>query len=394
MTDIYEQPTLQGALGNSNRMKLGTFSTNLHGGGAITSLPGVLTPTWQEVVSIGQLADRMGLELFVPVARWRGYGGQTNYAARSFDTFCWAAGLAAATQNAFIFSTCHVPTLHPIVAAKQLATIDHISGGRAGINTVGGWFRPELEMFGRPLLEHDRRYDMAEEWTEVLLRLWVGDEEFNYDGEFFTVRDGFSEPKPLQRPRPPIMNAGGSGRGREYAAKYADMIFIHVQDDTDLTSAARQVRQVKELAREKYGRDIQVWTQGYVIVRDTDREARDFWHAYVHELGDREAADLLMYYMGLESAVLGPESYTRARERFMSGWGGVDLVGSPESVASRLGELAEAGCDGCLLLTPLWQEGLTAFRDRVLPLMEAAGLREPYAPALGSTARGAREIAS
>ena len=116
-------------------------------------------------MGIARLADAMGLELFVPVARWRGYGGSTNYASASFDTFCWAAGLAMATRNAFIFSTCHVPTLHPIVAAKQLTTIDHISGGRAGINTVGGWFRPELEMFGRPLLEHDRRYDLAEEWT-------------------------------------------------------------------------------------------------------------------------------------------------------------------------------------------------------------------------------------
>jgi FMNH2-dependent dimethyl sulfone monooxygenase len=225
------------ALGNRNRLKLGTFSTNLHGGGAITSLDGVLTPTWPEVVQIAQLADRMGLELFVPVARWRGYGSKTNYAAASFDTFCWAAGLAMATEYAYIFSTCHVPTLHPIVAAKQLTTIDHISGGRSGINTVGGWFRPELEMFARALLEHDRRYDMAEEWTDILLKLWTESDGVNFEGEFFTVNDAISEPKPVQHPRPPIMNAGGSGRGREYAARYADIVFVHVQDDSDLSTA-------------------------------------------------------------------------------------------------------------------------------------------------------------
>jgi FMNH2-dependent dimethyl sulfone monooxygenase len=380
MGSFETQPALTGALGNHNRLKLGTFSTNLHGGGAITALPGILTPTWPEVADIGRLADGMGLELFVPVARWRGYGGATNYASASFDTFCWAAGLAGVTTHASIFSTCHVPTMHPIVAAKQLTTIDHISNGRAGLNTVGGWFRPELEMFGRPLLEHDRRYDMADEWTEILLRLWTESKGFDVDGEFFTVKDAISDPKPVQRPRPPLMNAGGSGRGREYAARFADIAFIHVQDDTDLLSAGRQVEQLKSLAREKYGRELQVWTQGYVICADTDREARAFWTHYVKELGDLEAANQLMHYIGVESAVLGEQNFDRARDRFMSGWGGVDLVGSPQTIAGRLGELSQAGCDGCLLLTPRWQEGLSTFRDRVLPLLEAAQLREPFRP--------------
>jgi FMNH2-dependent dimethyl sulfone monooxygenase len=121
-----------------------------------------------------------------------------------------------------------------------------------------------------------------------------------------------------------------------------------------------------------------VWTQAYVICADTDQEATDFLRHYVEELGDEEAADLLMHYLGLESAVLGNGNYAHARARFMSGWGGIGLVGSPETIAARLVELADAGFDGCLLLTPRWVEGLTTFRERVLPLIEQAGLREPY----------------
>ena len=110
----------------------------------------------------------------MPVARWKGYGGEIGYADASFDTFCWAAGLLAATRNVHVFSTVHVSTVHPLVAAKQLMTIDHLSGGRSGLNVVGGWFRPELEMFGPDhLLEHSRRYDLAEEWTKVVSLFWT-----------------------------------------------------------------------------------------------------------------------------------------------------------------------------------------------------------------------------
>ena len=129
-----------------------------------------------------------------------------------------------------------------------------------------------------------------------------------------------------------------------------------------------------------------------VVCRETETEARAFWHHYVHELGDLEAADNLMRGIGLESDVLGKENYERERDRFISGWGGVQMIGTPEQVAERLALLSEAGCDGTLLLFPIWEEGLSQFRDEVLPLLERAGLRQPYvgqASAEGATA-GAR----
>ena len=124
-------------------------------------------PTWDNVKRLTRMADTAGFEALVPVARWRGFGGVTNFNGACFETFTWAAGVGGVTDRAAVFATSHVPTIHPIVAAKQATTIDHITGGRFALNIVCGWFVPELEMFGAPIMEHDERYAYATEWLEV-----------------------------------------------------------------------------------------------------------------------------------------------------------------------------------------------------------------------------------
>src|SRR3546814_9597851 len=86
-----------------------------------------------------------------------------HVSAYALDPFTWAAGIAQATRRAGIFVTSHAASMHPVLAAKQAATIDHISNGRLTLNVVGGWNRPELEMFGGPLREHGQRYERSEE---------------------------------------------------------------------------------------------------------------------------------------------------------------------------------------------------------------------------------------
>ena len=111
----------------------------------------------------------------MPVGRWKGFGGVTNFNGPGFETFSWAAGVGACTSNSAVFATSHVLTVHPIMAAKQATTIDHITGGRFALNVVTGWHRPEMEMFGAPLMEHDDRYELAVEWLEIIKRLWTED---------------------------------------------------------------------------------------------------------------------------------------------------------------------------------------------------------------------------
>ena len=161
----------------------------------------------------------------------------------SYDSVPWATGIGASTGALQVFSTVHVPLMHPLKMAKELATADHISGGCCGINIVAGWNIDQFAMFGMTLLEHDDRYAQAAEWVEIIQRLWTEDEPFDFKGRFYTLHDAYSEPKPLQRPRPPIMNAGLSPAGLQFAAEYSDLIFIAALDLDGLRVLAADVRE-------------------------------------------------------------------------------------------------------------------------------------------------------
>jgi FMNH2-dependent dimethyl sulfone monooxygenase len=143
------------ALYSDNRLKLGVFGANVSNGCAATTAPGHLEMNWPNSRDIVTLADLAGFEAVVPVARWKGFGGETNFNGTCFETLAWTAGMGAVTNHASIFCTTHVPTIHPIVAAKQCTTVDHLTGGRFALNVVCGWYSQELRMFGLQTMDHD-----------------------------------------------------------------------------------------------------------------------------------------------------------------------------------------------------------------------------------------------
>lgn len=361
---------------NQNRLRLGTFGTNVSNGCAITTAPEALETSWPNTLGIAQAADAAGFEAFVPVARWRGFGGPSDFNGTCFETYTWAAGIAQATEGACVLTTSHVPVVHPILAAKQAATIDHIAGGRFALNVVCGWFANELEMFGAPIREHDDRYDYAAEWVEIVRLLWSREDEFDYDGKYLQVKKGVSLPKPIQRPFPPIMNAGSSGRGREFAAKYADMAFLSV-GGASLEDVAANVAAYKRMAREEHGRDIQVWTNAHITQRDTQKEADDFWHYFVVEKGDDEALDNLMTIQRMHMQRALPQQQERMRTALKAGWGGYQVVGTPDRVVDEMAKLVDAGFDGVLLNWLDYRDGIARWQKDVAPRLVEAGLRRP-----------------
>lgn len=227
-------------------------------------------------------------------------------------------------------------------------------------------------MFGTDLLPHDRRYDMADEWLAVVKQAWSDPEEFDMHGEFFDLSGVFSMPKPLSE-RPRIMNAAMSGRGLEFALQNADQIYIKLNDDRD--AAAAQVADIKRQAREKYDRDIEVWTFGYVVDADTESAARDFLQDYAGTHGMHDAAVNALKIMGVEAEVAGDNTTAARRFNWVAGDGGVPFVGTPAQVADGLEWVSDTGVDGCLLGWPLWEEGMTRFSERVLPLLVDRGIR-------------------
>src|SRR5215813_8649628 len=218
--------TARARLFGANRMKLGVMAFNCSHGSTITTVPEAWKLNWPDTKDIAQAVDRAGMEVLLPVGRWRGYGGPSNFNNRTFESFTWAAGLGCLTQQIGVFATCHVPLVHPVLAAKMAATIDHQTTGRFCLNVVCGWFKDEFDMFGADWRHHDERYVYGEEWVRLVRDLWSREGEFDFDGKFFHAKKAWSEPKPIQKPYPPIMNAGGSKAGREFAATVADMNFV------------------------------------------------------------------------------------------------------------------------------------------------------------------------
>ena len=355
---------------NDQKMKLGLFGTNCSHGLTMTHAPTTYKVTWDHTKEIAQRADELGFEALVPIARWRGFGGTTNFNGNCYETYTWAAGLAEATNNIGIFATSHLPTVHPIVAAKAAVTIDHISGGRFGLNLVMGWFSPEMDMFHGAQREHDQRYAFGQQWLDLVEKLWSEPGSFDFEGEFFSGENLEAYPKPHQAPRPVLINAGNSPSGVEFSARNVDINFASL--DT-LENMAQYTKNIRHKAREEYGRDISTMTYGLVVARDTETEAKQAFQSVIDN-GDWEAAGNVMKVAGMESQSFN-EQIKAFQERFIAGWAGYPVVGSPEQVVEELGRLNEAGMDGMIMGFLDYNEEMKYFGERVLPLMKEAGLR-------------------
>jgi alkanesulfonate monooxygenase SsuD/methylene tetrahydromethanopterin reductase-like flavin-dependent oxidoreductase (luciferase family) len=364
-------------LWNSNRMKLGIFGSNVSNGCAMTTAEGRLETTWPNTKTICNTADRAGFEALVPVARWKGFGGKTNFNGTCFETYTWASAISAITDQISVLSTSHVPTVHPILAAKQATTIDHVSSGRFTLNIVCGWFQPELEMFGAKIMEHDERYTYASEWLDVLRLLWTAEEEFDFEGKYFRIQKGFHQPKPIQRPFPAIMNAGGSPVGQRFAAKEADIAFVSIEKH-DAETVKSRVDALRRLAHDEFKRPVQVWNSSYVVCRSTEKEAKYYLNYYVNEKGDWEAVENLVRIFGMQSLALPSHVLEEFKFHFIAGWSGFPLVGTPEQIVDKLLMLSRNGLDGTALSFVNYQEELPQFIADVVPLMEQAALRSPY----------------
>jgi dimethylsulfone monooxygenase len=205
--------------------------------------------------------------------------------------------------------------------------------------------------------------------------LWEREEEFDFEGKYFKIDKGFHQPKPIQKPFPAIMNAGGSPVGQRWAAKHADMAFVSLEKH-DFDTAKARVDTLRGYAQE-YGRpEISVWNSSYVVCRPTEKEAKDYLDYYVREKGDWEAVENLVRIFGMQSLALPKEVLEEFKFHFIAGWSGFPLVGTPEQIVDKLLMLSKAGLDGTVLSWVNYLEELPQWIDEVLPLMEQAGLRK------------------
>ena len=361
---------------SENRLKLGIFGANLSSGLAATKVPERWSGSWEDNRDLALMLDAAGIEFMLPVGRWKGYGGETNFESAGFETVTWACGILGVTNQLTAFGTVHAPLVHPVFAAKQFMTVDHISRGRFGLNVVCGWNQDEFDMFGVSQREHDVRYAYGTEWLNAIEAIWSGRSHFDITGEFFNLRNVEGAPKPYRGTRPVIMNAGSSETGKAFAIGNCDYLFAPVR--TKIEDMAASVFDAKSKAAAVGKPNFGVFTTGNVVCRPTSREAEEYYRYYADEQADWEAVDH-MVGIGTRNAstTMQPENYQAMRVRFAAGYGGWPLVGDPDTVAAGLIAMSAAGLSGVALGFVNYLAEFPYFRDEVLPRLERAGIRRP-----------------
>ena len=337
---------------------------------------------WDDIAAMTRIADDAGIEFILPVAKWRGYQGKANVYGKSFETLTHGAALGSITKRIAIFCTVHVPLVTPAFAAKALATIDHITHGRAGLNIVCGWNQPEFDLHG-VTIDPDTRYDHGQEWFDIWSRLLKGGKEFDHDGTFFHLKRLQTDPLSVQRPWPPVMSAGFSPRGRDFAARCADVLFLNVTELDQVPAVLADVN--AHMARHR--RKISVYTMGHVVCRPTRKEAEDYFHYFAEDMADTEGQQ---YYRGHRGASVSAEGETRiarpfenrftrqGKYRYDGAYPGVyPFVGTPDDIAAEMARMCATGLAGCTVAFVDYLKEIPYFVQEVLPRLERLGLRKP-----------------
>ncbi|QKW05909.1 LLM class flavin-dependent oxidoreductase [Streptomyces sp. NA04227] len=289
------------------------------------------------------------------------------------DPWLVASWALAATSRLRVAVAHRVGTTAPTVAARSLATLDRLSGGRAAAHVIVGSSDADVARDGDTLGKADR-YRRAGEYLEVFHRALTEDRDFDHDGEFYTVRGARAGLFP--RPRAELLSFGGSSpQGVALAGRYAEVYAVSPQP---LTATRRQIAQVHAAAAE-HGRTVRIWRHVTVVTARTDEEAE--------QRARRIRADALRLTSGPGAAArLDAVQLDRDRERGraadthqLSAYIDRSLagafIGSPETVAARIGWLRAAGVSIVQLDMPLETD-----QDRELRRDLVARLRAAYLP--------------
>ncbi|MBV9445412.1 MAG: LLM class flavin-dependent oxidoreductase [Streptosporangiaceae bacterium] len=339
--------------------------------------------------------------------------------------------LAVATSHIGLIATASTTYNHPYNLARRFASLDHISGGRAGWNIVTTATKAAAQNFGlddNP--SHRERYRRAAEFTDISIALWdswedgaeIGDKAagvyadedrihpIDYEGEYFRVRGPLNVPRSPQG-RPLLVQAGSSEDGREFASRYAEAVFTAQQT---LADAREFYADMKARAR-RNGRDpdqIKILPGLVPAIGSTEAEARAIEAELEQLIIPGYGLAQLAKVLELPASALSldghlPESvYSRppvegAQSRYQlivelarrdnltvrqligrlgGGRGHRTFAGTPEQVADTIEEWASAGAaDGFNVMPPALPSGLESFVDHVIPLLRKRGLfREEY----------------
>ncbi len=378
-------------------------------------------------VGLAQLAERAKLDVFFLAdfigrsgrnLRGQGRGGGSY----QFEPLTLLSAIAAQTQHIGLVATINTNFSQPYNAARMLASLDHISGGRAGWNVVSSFGEATAKNFGiEEPRSHEQRYERAAEFVDLAKAYWDSYEDDTFDhpdraagqfydpddahpvefrGKYFSAEGLLDVARPIQG-YPVFVQAGNSDTGRDFAARIAEMTYCSAQTLDD----AREYYNDVKGRMAKYGRDpdqLKITPGLSVVVGDTDQQAADRFgelQALIDfsqgvNLGGRDLKgyDLDGPLPDLPESENGKGRFRQLvalarREnltirqlvyRFSTSRGHLQIHGSPRTVADKIQEWFEGGgADGFNVappLPPLEAGGFVTFAEKVIPELQRRGI--------------------
>lgn len=368
---------------------------------------------------LAQVAEQGCLDsIFIADALW--HEPRSNFCG-GLEPFTLLSALAVTTDRVGLIATGSTSYFEPFHLARMLASLDHISKGRAGWNIVVSNHINEARNFNLAELQsHDERYGRAEEFVTVVKKLWeswdpdavIHDQETghytdperirvtNHEGQYFRVRGPLNIQRPPQG-RPFLIQAGASDTGRDFAARHADAVFTVQQD------LGASVRFRTDMRKRSLGRKVKVLPGICPIIGSTEAEAvalqEQLTALQVVDYGLEQLSMILNFDLTGRD-IDGPlpwntlphvESLQGSRTRFSVvyemrqanptirevianlGFGRGHLIvrGTPEKIADVMEEWYDRGAaDGFNIMPPILPTGLQDFVDQVVPIMQKRGL--------------------
>lgn len=334
------------------------------------------------------------------------------------DPLMLVSAMAASTRHLGFGVTANLSYEAPYLFARRLSTLDHLSRGRIGWNIVTGYLDSAARAMGRPgQVEHNRRYDQADEYLDVLYKLWegswaddavIGDRErrvyarpervrpVQHNGEFYHV-EGYHLTEPSPQRTPVLFQAGASARGLRFAGQHAECVFIMGQDRGSVRKQVSAIRQAAQAA----GRDpeaIKVFMGITVVVGATAQHAKEKHAEYLRYASPEAGLAHYAASTGIDLSRYGPDEPIRAQktnaiesaakalthggdwtvrrilEQNALGGRYPALVGSPSAVAEQMLDwVDDTGLDGFNLTRTVTPESYEDFIRWVVPELQNRG---------------------
>ena len=409
---------------NDKQMRLGVFVQTPGHHVAGWRHPDAETTGWPNLglmQHIAATAERAKFDMF-----FLGDGFATGYSEHpstigKFEPISLLSALAMGTKHLGLAATASTTYAEPYHVARGFASLDHISGGRAGWNVVTTAYAKSGAVFGRPHPPHAERYAMAEEFVQACRLLWntwdedafIGDKtsgkfvrpgslhQPDFHGKYFTVTGGLNVPRAPQG-HPVLIQAGSSGPGQALAARIADVVFTAQNDKAEAKIFYDALKaQVAGFGRDPAG--ALVMPGVFPVVGRTEAEAREIFAELNSRidteqaftvLSDRLGTDMSVYPLDAPVPELPETEHLKSRaalliemarrdrltlrelyHRVAAARGHLLLVGNPTQIADVLEDWFKAGAaDGFNVMPPFFPGQFDAFADKVVPILQERGL--------------------